>query len=651
MPRSETRDAGERKRRGLYQSKRTSEVRSHSTFQCTQAHPHFPTEGVEQVRRTCEHPPRRVGNGSAARDNRSTAPAGTRSRRGSERRPSRPFSWATPRERPRTSTHILALLLATLVCVPTIARSEPAPPDTGPSNEDTRPLEDFLRAGRTYALETQEARAESDVARADRATLQAGLYPSLEARGTYTRNQYASEATFTPSPGEPPVTVVLFPRDLLEAVFSARVPLIDVSRWLRLGASSANVRAADAREVLTERDVDRRVATAFFRALGARATVEAAERSLELTGELLEVTESQVRAGVAMEVDVARMRSDLADRRQALAEARELERLSLRALQSLTGLTSGVRAPPVHSGISGAQADSEETAEEAIDGTLEDWLSIAPELPAVVAAREAASAARAEVRASWAAFAPTLTATAEQRFTNAPGFVGRDSVWSAGLNLVLPFDVVNLQVARTAQAQARVEETREALVLRDARDELHDAWIRTQTAAERARAAAEQAEASDLTARLVRTRYDAGAAGSFETIDASRDAFIAEAGRIREDTELALARVLLRLTAGLAPDAPPPGADPVRTTRMPAHPERSEAAGELESSTSIVGGTESKGSLTEQSLRRDPLLIPGDPSTPFRPSKPCSPPITCGLHFAQGERELDVRSLMEPVSP
>lgn len=546
-----------------------------------------------------------------------------------------------------------ALLVATLVCVPTIAWGASA------TREEGLPLEDFLHAGRAYALEIQESRAELDVARGDRATLQAGLYPSFEARGTYTRNQYASEATFSPAPGEPPITVVLFPRDLLEAVISARVPLIDVSLWLRLGASSANVRAAQAREVLTDRDIDRRVATAFYRALGARATVEAAERSLELTGELLEVTESQVRAGVAMEVDVARMRSDLADRRQALAEARELERLSLRALQSLTGLTSGVRAPPDRWGISGTRADAE-VDEEAIDGTLDDWLSIAPDLPAVVAAREAAAAARAEVRASWAAYAPTLTATAEQRFTNAPGFVGRDSVWAAGLTLALPLDVTTLQVARTAQAQARVAETRAALILRDARDELHDAWIRTQTAAERARAAAEQAEASDLTARLVRTRYDAGAAGSFETIDASRDAFIAEAGSIREDTELALARVLLRLTAGLPPNAPPPGSKADHTTRSSAQPEHSDAAGELGSSTSIVGGTRpervEEAAPVEQGFRRDALLIPGDPSTSFRPSEPCSHPTPSGLHFAQGERENDLPSLitpslMAPVSP
>ena len=186
-------------------------------------------------------------------------------------------------------------------------------------------------------------------------------------------------------------------------------------------------------------------------------------------------------------------------------------------------------------------------------------------LPNVRAAQLETKAAEKNAHAAWAALAPTVSGIATERFTNATGFSGQVSSYALVLQAVWSVDASTYFNAKSQQAQRTVAEAREKRAVLVARDDLFNAWQTVRTQIATARAARAQLDATRKAAGLVRERYAVGSATQLEVTQADRDTLSAEMSLIQAYSDLAYARILVRLDSGRpAPGSASPRAAPPR---------------------------------------------------------------------------------------
>jgi outer membrane protein TolC len=183
---------------------------------------------------------------------------------------------------------------------------------------------------------------------------------------------------------------------------------------------------------------------------------------------------------------------------------------------------------------------------EAPRGGLADRLERLHEMPAVRAAAQDVLAAERGQHAGWLAFVPTVSGTAAERVTNAVGF-GPNTSWSIALTATWTLDFlrpaqVGTRDAILAGARARLER-----VEQQARLQIEDAWYRAQALAARLETAEAVLAASRRAAEDTRARHEVGIATQLELVQAERDLFSAEVGRIQAMADLAVARETLRI--------------------------------------------------------------------------------------------------------
>jgi len=401
-----------------------------------------------------------------------------------------------------------------------------------------QPLGAFLGSARAQNLDARAAAAA--VARADAESAQAwsALLPSVTASAGWTRNQYPAELDQPGAPGTEGRRIVIVPENQLEAALRLEVPLVDVSRWLRIRSSARAAEAAALRRGATAEAVQRAVVAAYYQLAAAQALGRGAVRGLEVAGASHAAAEARVQAGTAPELDVLRARAEVERNRQLVADAEALAAISARTLETLSGLgPAGTVALPwddLH------EEPPLASLERALDG-----------LPSVQAAARDAEVAAANRQAAWGVLVPTVTAQATQRFTNATGFQDQWALWNAGVGLAWRGDVSSLQAARVLGAAEESAQVSAARAEAQARDALHTDWHRVRAAAEKLRAARVQSEAASRAATLAADRYAAGTATQVDVLQAGRDALTAELSRVQASAELAQTRAFLRLSAHL----------------------------------------------------------------------------------------------------
>ncbi|HEX4353278.1 MAG TPA: TolC family protein, partial [Polyangiales bacterium] len=180
----------------------------------------------------------------------------------------------------------------------------------------------------------------------------------------------------------------------------------------------------------------------------------------------------------------------------------------------------------------------------------ETWLATSNTTPRVVSADAAQRAAAKNESAAEAAWYPTLSASAQERVTNATSFSGHAAVYLVQATLAWKFDGTLSPTVRAQNAAAAVNAVRAERAARAAQDNIYQAWHQVRAAIEKSRAARGQITASALAAELARDRYSVGAATQLDVLQAQQDAFRAEVARIQADTDLAYARAALRSSAG-----------------------------------------------------------------------------------------------------
>jgi len=401
----------------------------------------------------------------------------------------------------------------------------------------TQPLDAFLEQSKTQSFDVREVAAtgrqraeESDVAFAR-------LLPSASARGVYTRNQDEVAATLPGAAGAQGTRLVISPLNQLDAFLQLDVPIVDLTNYHRYKSAQSVAKAATEQREATGIDVSRGVARAYYLFLGASALVDAAQKSVTAADDNRKVVEARRSEGAATELDHERANASVARAEQNLADAGLGVALAARGLETLSGLLP-------EKALDFPIDDLHE------EGPISHWLELAGDTPAERVARHTSDALLQNEKAVTSALLPTLSATAQERLTNATGFAGSSSTYTLQLILGWHLDF-SYPAARAAQAaaleaqQVRVSRTERAVL-----DAAFEAYQRVAAGIVKSRSARVEANAAARAAELSLDRYSAGVSTQLEVTEAQRDAFQAAAARIQADAELAYSRVALRLAVG-----------------------------------------------------------------------------------------------------
>lgn len=426
------------------------------------------------------------------------------------------------------------------------------------------PLKAHLDSAETQNVDRRMAAEQKAKAQSDYTAAWTGLLPSLSASGGWTNNEYP--AVLKTGPADPiamcqtdadcasgqlcgetngvkicMTALTVIPRNQLDGNLRLELPLLDTTRWMRSFAANATQQAAEQRELSTRDQVRRGVVSGFYGYVGALNLLKAAKRSLAVAEEQARLTDIRHRAGAVTELETLRASAEVARNKQVVADA---ETLVVNTRQSLTTMSGLAPEPELEMPDDDTRP---EPAFEELAGRVED-------LPGVRAADHDAEAAGDMATASRLALVPMVSAQFTQRFTNATGFQGTAHSFNAGVNLVWRLDVptfFNMSSASHMEQTARLGAEKVRLI---ARDTILSDWQRFNAALVKINAARAQVAAAQRAAEVARDRYNAGAATQLDLISSERDLFGAEVNLIQARGELAQARLVLRISAGLPLD-------------------------------------------------------------------------------------------------
>lgn len=401
-----------------------------------------------------------------------------------------------------------------------------------PAAHALQPLEEFVRGARAHNPVNEEAQAEHAALEARSGEALGRALPALSASGTYTRNE--REVAFG---GAPFVAL-----NQLDAVVAVSVPLIDLSRFVRVSAANRQAASAAYREQQVAREAEAETVQLYYQLAANLGLVRAARRALEVVQVNLTMTEQTARAGTATALDVERASAEVERQRQQLTSAELAVRLTARALASRTRVVPDIGLePPLADDLHAEPA-------------LSDFLANTGATPAVKAAVLAREAADRAATAQALTLLPALTASASDHFTNATAFLGgHREAYAVALSLAWAFDLGTPSGIRAQNAEAAAAAAREREAALVGGDAIFQAWSTVDADIVRCRSARAQAAVSAHAAEIARARYRSGVATQLDMIQADRDAFAAEAGRIQADADLLNARLQLRLAASKSP--------------------------------------------------------------------------------------------------
>lgn len=405
----------------------------------------------------------------------------------------------------------------------------------------TQPLGDFISAAETQSFEARESSATVKQHHWEAEAARGRLLPSFTARGSATHNQFEAELPPGTFPGQTePITIT--PQNQFDATFQVDVPLVDLASYQRFRQARHLAKASELSRDSTGQVVQQAVAQAYFTFLGASALVQASEKSLTSAEANLAFVETRGELGAATELDLAQAEANVERCKQDIADARLLRTTSARNLETLTGM---MPEEPVDHPVDNLEPEK----------PLNQWLD-ERDTPRDRVQAELEKAAWASKKSASYALFPTLTASAQERISNAAGFSGQNASYSLSAVLTWRLDWSTYSTARSQAAAAEVQAISSERSRRSVEDTIFTAYHRVEAEIAKSAAARAREEAAERAARLSGDRYRAGTITQLDVIQSQRDAFNARAARIKADADLALARVLLRVSAGQSAQLP-----------------------------------------------------------------------------------------------
>ena len=314
-------------------------------------------------------------------------------------------------------------------------------------------------------------------------------------------------------------------------------------RFREFGAAKSDVRAAEARYANQRYQVVLQTQNAFFSALRQEDLLEVARERVDQAEQNMTIVRNRTMLGEATISDSLRARLDVVNAQQVVLQFET----SLRAARFALGRQIGERRPV-------APERGSDFGEGALSMSDAEILDIAESVsPSVVAAVEAADAARLSVSAAKAVWIPSLRLSSGYGWNNQEfALSGGNTSWSMSLSLSYPiFNGFQRETSvDRAQFVYRVSTMQEEDARLMAREEA-DAALQNLRFAEQSITVAQDAArvaAEDL--RVVRERYGVGAATILDVLVSQAAATQANADVVTARYDYILARAELEAILG-----------------------------------------------------------------------------------------------------
>jgi outer membrane protein len=295
-------------------------------------------------------------------------------------------------------------------------------------------------------------------------------------------------------------------------VFS-RVTLFDFGeRRAGLDAAKARLAGAQAEASATEADVRLNVQAAFYTLAAAIDLQTVAEKNLERTQAHEKLAQARANSGAVPQADVLRTQAEVASAQLQLITARSRVRTATGRLNTTLG-----RAAETPLAISASAQAAPPPAAAELDAATERALARRPE---VASSEKRAEAARAAVSAARAARAPKLRADGSFGWRDTE-FVPDTREWQAGVSIDLPIFDAGSRARRVARSKAELAREEAAFEQRrlQVRDEVWSATSEVERAWASIAANETNVRASEESLRIVRERYERGAALLTDLLD------------------------------------------------------------------------------------------------------------------------------------
>lgn len=383
---------------------------------------------------------------------------------------------------------------------------------------------------RTAILRVEEAQAAYGVVRA-------GLYPHIDAIGSYNRSRTPADLSLT---GRSMVTedyLVGIGISSWEIDFWGRV------RSLKDAALQSFLATDEARRAL-QIALIARVADSYMvlRELDERLVI--ARKTIESRAETLRIFQRRYEVGATSRLDLTQVETLLAQARSLEYQLQQARDSQYNALTLLVG--QPVDLPPAVRTLDAVMLP-------VLNAGLPSELLLAR--PDIMAAEHRLKAANANIGAARAAFLPriSLTTTYGSASSELEGLFEADShAWKLSPSISLPIfnagrNRANLNLAEVRRNIAVAEyEKAIQIAFREVADALASRkWLQQQLQSQQ-----QTLDALSERSRLVKLRYDSGATSYFEVLDAERELLAAEQQLVQTRRSLLSSRISLYAALG-----------------------------------------------------------------------------------------------------
>lgn len=427
----------------------------------------------------------------------------------------------------RTSVRTLACLAAgAALFVPTIGESQ-----------QSVSLTDAVERALVRSPQMAQTSQAVDNALLSRKTSWASFLPTISANssGSLRSARTFDEVTGSFEPGS---------SDSYSAGLSGSLTVFEgMRRFREYDAAQADVRAAEARYANQRYQVTLQTKGLFFSALEQEELLEVARQRVVQAEQNMEIVRNRTRLGEATISDSLRARLDVVNAEQAALQAET----ALRSARFSLGRQIGVAEPVRPMRPDDLDPDPLPLSEEEIMQLAEEAS------PSVIAASESTVAAAATVSAARSAYFPSLRFSSGYNWANQdPSFTGGSTSWSMSLGLSYPIfngfqRESSVDRAQFVQRVTRLQEDDARLAAR----EQADAALQNLLTAERATVIAEEAVlVADEDLRVVRARYEVGAATVLDILISQNALTQAETDLIARRYDYILARAELEAILG-----------------------------------------------------------------------------------------------------
>lgn len=435
-------------------------------------------------------------------------------------------------------------------------------------------LEKALEAAESQNLDLLAAR--SQLAQAQEISSQAwsGYLPQISVSGQYTYSNATAELTMptgyvirefddptsdphddTRPPGldnppGSPTNLLMLPSELITAEIQKKHQLgatvqlqqaiIAPALWPAIANAALAIEVTELNVENARREILFATAQLYYGAVSLREAVEVQTRLLEVNSAHVKDAQAKVTHGTAPKIVLLRARIDEAKAKQ------DVRRSELGYASAKSALAALLNRDPGFE-VTRPAAPATPEAEGALDEVaLRERLD-------VQAARAGVELAEGTRRGVFYNYAPTLAFIGRWNISNAAGFTGEYTTWTAGLGLNWTLWDGGLRESQLREASAKLEESQVLLASAEnkARDEVRRALLDLETAKTNRATAEEQLALARENASLVKASFEAGAGTYLEVVDANAALTGAELSNLSETLNVDLAVLKLARAAGL----------------------------------------------------------------------------------------------------